>query len=80
MMCPFCGANIEITELPDGSILIRQDCKCNLDNYKTVPAKNRLTWEERNAERFAPAIDLVKSSQLGFEVPEVEPEENNKVA
>ena len=78
MMCPFCGANIEITELPDGSILIRQDCKCNLNDYETIPAKNRLTWEEKNAECFAPAVDLVKSSQLGFEVPEDVPRKSKE--
>ena len=30
MKCPKCGANIEITEFDDGSVLIRQDCLCSL--------------------------------------------------
>ena len=69
MRCPICGANIEITELPDGSTLVRYDCKCNLNGYKIIH------------EFYNPKIeiDVIKSSQLGFEVPEVEPEENNKV-
>ena len=28
MRCPDCGANIEVTEFEDGSVLIRQDCLC----------------------------------------------------
>jgi len=30
MKCPICGANIEVTEYEDGSVLIRQDCLCDL--------------------------------------------------
>ena len=29
--CPKCGANIEVTKFDDGSVLVRQDCKCKLD-------------------------------------------------
>lgn len=28
--CPKCGANIEINTCRDGSVLIRQDCKCKI--------------------------------------------------
>jgi hypothetical protein len=51
MKCPICGANIEVTEFEDGSVLIRRDCMCDLSEHSTT--------------------DVVKSSQLGFEVPEV---------
>jgi len=34
MKCPKCGANIEITEFDDGSILIRQDCTCKSSSLK----------------------------------------------
>ena len=30
MKCPICGANIEITEYDNGTVLIRQDCICDL--------------------------------------------------
>jgi len=30
MKCPDCGANIEVTEFEDGSVLIRQDCLCKI--------------------------------------------------
>jgi len=30
MKCPECGANIEVTEYEDGTILFRQDCLCNI--------------------------------------------------
>ena len=50
MKCPICGANIEVTEFEDSSVLIRRDCMCDLSEHSTT--------------------DVVKSSQLGFEVPE----------
>jgi len=31
MKCPICGANIEVSELSDGSTLIRRDCLCDLE-------------------------------------------------
>jgi len=37
MKCLKCGANIEITEFDDGSILIRQDCTCKLSILKETP-------------------------------------------
>ena len=30
MRCPECGANIEVTEFEDGSVLVRQDCLCDI--------------------------------------------------
>jgi len=30
MRCPICGANIEVTEFENGTVLIRQDCLCDL--------------------------------------------------
>jgi len=30
MKCPKCGANIEVTEYKNGTVLIRQDCLCDL--------------------------------------------------
>jgi len=30
MKCPICGANIEVTEYENGTVLIRQDCLCDL--------------------------------------------------
>ena len=34
MKCPICGANVEITEYEDGSVLIRRDCQCDSSNEK----------------------------------------------
>jgi hypothetical protein len=34
--CPVCGANIEITEFDDGTILVRRDCICNLSEQKGI--------------------------------------------
>ena len=28
--CPKCGANVEITKFGDGTVLIRQDCNCEI--------------------------------------------------
>jgi len=28
MKCPECGANIEVTEYKNGTVLVRQDCLC----------------------------------------------------
>ena len=36
MKCPKCGANIEVTELNDGSILVRQDCLCKIREIATT--------------------------------------------
>ena len=30
MKCSTCGANIEVTEFEDGTLLIRQDCQCKI--------------------------------------------------
>ena len=30
MKCPICGANIEVTEYEDGSVLFRQDYLCDI--------------------------------------------------
>ncbi len=56
MKCPICGANVEVTVFSDGTTLTRRDCMCS-----QVASAYK---EERT--------DVVKSSQLGFEVPEDE--------
>ena len=35
MNCPICGANIEVSEFEDGSVLIRQDCLCKITIEET---------------------------------------------
>lgn len=32
--CRFCGANIEVTELPEGGRLVRRDCRCKQNRPK----------------------------------------------
>jgi len=36
MKCLECGANIEVTEFEDGSVLIRQDCLCKIQLVATT--------------------------------------------
>lgn len=43
MKCSMCGANIEVTEFEDGTVLIRQDCLCDLkanENQKAEESKD----------------------------------------
>ena len=32
MTCQKCGANMEITKFEDGTVLVRQDCRCDLQD------------------------------------------------
>ena len=36
MKCPKCGANIEVTEYKNGTVLIRQDCLCDIREIATT--------------------------------------------
>jgi hypothetical protein len=36
MKCPICGANIEVTEFDDGTVLIRKDCICDTSKQKVI--------------------------------------------